>query len=76
MSQLRFPQINQVALSGRLTHDPESRMSETGKLRATFTLAANLNYKDRNNEWQQETTFVPVTVWDKLAEAVAQPLPR
>lgn len=76
MADLRFPEINQVGLSGRLTQDPELRMTETGKLRVTFTLASNLNYKDRNGEWQQDTTFIPVVVWDKLAEAVAHHLHR
>lgn len=74
MPQLRFPEINQVAISGRLTQDPESRMTETGKLRVTFTLANNLSYKDRSGEWQQDTTFVQVAVWDKLGEAVAHHL--
>jgi single-strand DNA-binding protein len=49
-------------------------MSETGKLRVTFTLATNLNYRDRGNKWKNETTFTPVAVWDKLAEAVAHHL--
>ena len=74
MSQLRFPEINSVSIAGRLCQDPESRMTENGKLRVTFNLAANLSYKNRNGNWQQDTSFVPVSVWDKLAEVVAEHL--
>lgn len=76
MADLRFPEINQVGLAGRLTQDPELRMTETGKLRVTFTLASNLNYRDRQGQWQQDTTFAHVAAWDKLAEAVAHHLHR
>jgi single-strand DNA-binding protein len=76
MPELRFPEINQVACSGRLTRDPESRITESGKLRATFDIAVNLNYRDKNGDWQQETTFIPVVSWDKLADAVAEHLQK
>ena len=72
MSQLRFPQINQMAMTGRLCQDPEFRFMETGKARVTFNLASNLNYRDRDGKWKQDTTFVPVVVWDKLAEHIAE----
>ena len=74
MPNLRFPEINQVSVSGRLCQEPESRMTENGKLRVNFNLACNLSYRDRQGEWQQDTTFVPVSVWDKLAEVVAEHL--
>ena len=70
----KFPEINQVACSGRLTRDPDSRITETGKLLVTFVLAANRSYRDHNGDWQQDTTFVPVSVWDKTAEYVAEHL--
>ena len=76
MSDLKFPQINQVAVSGRLTQDPESRITESGKLRVTFNVAANFNYRDKQGEWQQDTTFVPVVIWDKLAEIMAEKLKK
>jgi len=74
MSNLRFPEINQVALNGRLCQDPESRMTENGQLRVTFNLAANLSYRAKNGDWKQDTTFVPVSVWDRLAEYAAERL--
>jgi single-strand DNA-binding protein len=74
MPNLKVPEINQVALSGRLCQDPESRIMESGKLLVTFTLAANLNFRGKNGEWQQDATFVPVSVWDKAAEYAAERL--
>lgn len=47
---------------------------DSGKLRVTFNVAANLRYRDKSGDWQQEATFVPVSVWDKLAEYVAEGL--
>jgi single-strand DNA-binding protein len=74
MAELKMPNINQVGLSGRLCQDPESRISENGKLRVTFSIAVNFNYRDSLGEWKQDATFVPVVVWDKLAEAVSEHL--
>jgi single-strand DNA-binding protein len=74
MSELRFPQINQVAVSGRLTHDPEFRITKTGKALVNFSVALNQNYQDKSGKWQQETTFIPVVAWDKTAEYIEQRL--
>ena len=57
MSDLRMPNINQVALAGRLVQDPELRQSENGTLRLTAHLAVNRSYRDRNGEWQDEVSF-------------------
>jgi len=71
MFDLHFPQINQVAVSGIVVNEPEFRQLETGKARVKFSIAANRPYRDDEGEWQEETTFVPVVAWDKLAEYVA-----
>jgi single-strand DNA-binding protein len=76
MSNLRFPSINQIALSGRLCQDPESKLMDSGKLLVTFTLASNNSYRDKNGDWQQDATFIPVSAWDKLAEYSAERLNR
>ena len=65
---IRMPSINQIALSGRLTFDPEFRITETGHARLSFSIAINQSYRDRNGAWKEEVTFVPVIIWDKLAE--------
>ena len=76
MSDLKFPQINQIAVTGRLTQDPEFRLLEAGKAVVHFSVAANRLYRDDSDHWQDETSFIPVVVWDKLAEYVAERLQK
>ena len=62
--------MNQIILIGRLTKDPELRyLPNTGTLVATFTLAVNRNYKDK--EGNVQTDFIPVEVMGKVADFVA-----
>ena len=74
MSKARMPQINQAAVSGRLTQDPEAKQTEAGQFFATFTVAVDRSYRDKQGNWENDTAFVPVLVWDKLAEIMAERL--
>jgi len=62
--------INRVVLVGRLTKDPELRQTQTGISVASFSLAVNRTFT--NQSGQKEADFVPVVVWRKQAENVAQ----
>ncbi|PCE55372.1 single-stranded DNA-binding protein, partial [Staphylococcus pseudintermedius] len=57
-----------VVLVGRLTKDPEFRTTQSGVEVATFTLAVNRNYKNKNGE--QQTDFINCIVFRKQAENV------
>ena len=59
--------MNIVILSGRLVRDPEIRYTQTGKAVASFTLAVNRRFS-RNTNQEQTADFIPIIVWDKLAE--------
>ena len=48
---------------GNLTRDPEIRYVGSGAAVAKFTLAVN-----RRSKQQEETDFIDVVAWDKLAE--------
>ncbi len=62
--------MNQIILIGRLTKDPELRyLPNTGTPVATFTLAVDRNYKDK--EGNVQTDFIPVEVIGKVADFVA-----
>lgn len=62
--------MNQIILIGRLTKDPELRyLPSTGTPVATFTLAVDRNYKDK--EGNVQTDFIPVEVIGKVADFVA-----
>ncbi|EJO7062332.1 single-stranded DNA-binding protein [Staphylococcus pseudintermedius] len=60
--------INRVVLVGRLIKDPEFRTTQSGVEVATFTLAVNRNYKNKNGE--QQADFINCIVFRKQAENV------
>jgi len=55
--------MNLVVLVGRLTRDPEVKMLNGDKTVATFSIAVDSGYGDK-----KKTDFVPIVVWNKLAE--------
>lgn len=60
--------INRTILVGRLTKDPEFRTTQSGISTATFTLACNRPFKNKNGE--QEADFVNVVTFRKQADNV------
>ena len=74
MSTLRMPNINQVALSGRLVQDPDFQFLDNGSARLRGRIAVNRSYRDRNDEWQEETPFFDIVLWQKAAETFAKRL--
>src|SRR5580693_2639081 len=54
---------NKIILVGNLTRDPEIRYVGSGAAVTKFTLAVN-----RRSKQQEETDFVDIVAWDKLAE--------
>lgn len=69
MMKLRLPEQNNVFLTGRLTRDPELRFTPKGKAVCSFDIAVNRRYKDpTSGEWMDDTSFVPVVVWDQAAQ--------
>ena len=61
--------INKVILVGRLGKDPELRVFENGNKVISATIATTSNYKDKNDEWQEETEWTNVSLWNKLADS-------
>lgn len=76
MSELRIPAINQVALAGRLVQDPEFRITDNGSARLTGRVAVNRAWRDRNDEWQEDTSFFNLVMWNRLAERMADRLKK
>ena len=62
--------INQVILMGRLTRDPETRTTPSGKTVTTFSLAVDRQGAD------DQADFFDVTAWEKTGELVAQYLTK
>ncbi|CAI9385763.1 single-stranded DNA-binding protein [Niallia sp. Sow4_A1] len=62
--------INQVTLVGRLTKDPELRVTQEGTSIVNVTVAVNRNYKNQAGDYDAD--FVLCTLWNKVAENTAQ----
>lgn len=64
----KFGNLNRVQLIGRLGQDPEVRYTPSGAAVANFTVATNRSYKDKDGNWQDETDWHKIVVWNKTAE--------
>lgn len=72
MAEVRLANVNKVLISGRLTRDAEVRYTPAGSPVCTLPVAANRRFKGQDGDWKNETTYVNVVVWDKLAERAGQ----
>ena len=68
--------LNKVMILGNLGQDPEIRYTANGSAVATFSVAANRNYRRPDGEWEKETEWFSVVAWNQLAERVAQILQK
>lgn len=66
--------INRVMITGRLTRDPETKYLPSGQALTSLGVAVNRHYQDRNGEWREETMFLDVDTWGKVAERAAETL--
>ncbi|GAB6098501.1 hypothetical protein JCM16358_03800 [Halanaerocella petrolearia] len=62
--------LNQVGLVGRLAREPELRELDSGTKVTNLIIAVDRNYT--NSKGEQETDFISVVAWDKLAETCNQ----
>lgn len=67
---------NNVTVVGNLTADPELRFTASGVAMVNISVADSRRYKDRNDEWQEDTSFFRGTCWRELAENVAESLTK
>lgn len=63
--------LNRCEFIGRLGRDPESRFSPDGMQIVSFSIAVGRKYKDK-----EETEWVSITAFGKLAEICAEYLSR
>ena len=68
--------MNQVALVGNLTDDPELRYTQSGAALAVFTVAVSHRSK-HNGEWQDVNDgFFRCTAWRSVAENASRTLKK
>ncbi|NMC57152.1 MAG: single-stranded DNA-binding protein [Eubacteriaceae bacterium] len=64
--------LNKVILIGRLTKDPEVRYTNANTPVASFTLAVNRNFKNKDGNYDAD--FINIVAWRKLAELCSSSL--
>ena len=68
---------NNVTLVGNITRDPELRFLPNGTANATFGLAVNRRWQNRQtNEWEEKVSFFNVVCWREMAENAAASLTK
>lgn len=68
--------LNKVMLIGNLTRDPEMRYTPSGAAVCTFGIATNRYYTASDGEKKEETEFIKIVSWNKLAELCSQLLSK
>lgn len=68
--------VNKVILIGRLGKDPEVRYTTNGGSVATFSIATNENWTDKNGQKQERTEWHRIVAWGKLGEICGQYLSK
>lgn len=64
--------LNRATIIGRLGKDPEVRYTADGKPVATFSVATEETWKNKNGEKQKKTEWHNIVAWNKLAEIVEE----
>jgi len=68
---------NQTTFVGNVTRAPELRFTASGQATASFGVAVNRRWQNRQtNEWEEAVSFFDVTTWRNLAENCAEVLEK
>lgn len=64
---------NNVTVTGNATREPELRFTPSGQAVASFGVAVNRRWQNRQTqEWEEAVSFFDITAWAQLAENVAE----
>ncbi len=66
--------LNKMMIIGNLGADPELRYTPSGKAVAELRVAVNDRSRGPDGEWQEETQWFRVELWDQAAERAAERL--
>src|ERR1700728_4543346 len=68
---------NNITVVGNITRDPELRFTPSGQAIATFGIAVNRRWQNRQTqEWEEAVSFFDVTDWAQLGENVSESLTK
>lgn len=63
--------LNTITIMGRLTRDPEIRHTDSGVSVASFALAVDRDFGNRETG-EKETDFIDVVAWRNTAEFISK----
>ena len=63
--------LNHITIMGRLTKDPELRHTGSGTAVASFTLAVDRDFADKQSG-EKQTDFIDVVAWRQTGEFVSK----
>ena len=63
--------LNQIVLMGRLVRDPELRRTGSGTAVASFTIAVDRDFADKQSG-EKETDFIECVAWRQTGEFVSK----
>ena len=64
---------NSVTVTGNATREPELRFTPSGQAVASFGIAVNRRWQNRQTqEWEEAVSFFDITAWAQLAENTAE----
>ncbi len=64
--------LNKVILIGRLGRNPEVYTSESGNKKITVSLATSERYRDKEDNWQEQTEWHNLVAIGNLANDIAE----
>jgi single-strand DNA-binding protein len=60
--------VNKVIIVGNVGRDPELRYTQSGQPVASFSIATNERFKDKDGNWKDRTEWHRIVAWARLAE--------
>lgn len=64
--------LNKALIIGRLTSDPQLKNTAGGQAVATFSLATNRSWTNKQGQRQEDTQFHNIVVWGRQAEVATR----
>lgn len=68
--------LNKIFILGNVVKSPESRSTPSGQTVATFSIATNRMWTDKQGQKQKKAEFHNIVAWGKLGEICAQYLEK
>ena len=68
--------LNKIQVIGHVGNAPQVKIMDDGTARTRFSVAINHTWKDANGQRQQDTEWVSIVAWGKLAEIAGEYLDK